>query len=213
MLTQFFFVAELKGLNFKKTPKTPWENAQVLLENPKIASSDFKNSNYHVFVILSHQCPCCQKVISHILDLVKIFPKWNWHIIAVNSINDQNFYNLELLAQNAKISEWHQPFYNPLLALRDQSKIAFYLDIRNQWTKHYKIAKTPSALIYYQNTDHNDKKKKNYDILFQGGLTDRTQLSLVQTFYLKEALIKIQNGVKPSQTLYPSLGCSIPFFN
>lgn len=132
-----------------------------------------------VLVFLSRTCPCTQQNIPYINKLVKEFPEVEF--IGVHS------------KKGSPLSEIKEVIevYKPEFPVIDDNA----LEIANI----LKANRTPQAFILNQ---------KN-EVLYSGGVTDRTNPSNASKTYLKNALAELSSNKEITEKETRSLGCVI----
>lgn len=132
-----------------------------------------------VLVFLSKTCPCTQQNIPYINELSRSYPEIDF--IGVHSVKNATEKDIEEIRQNYK-AEF------PILDDHDL-KMADSL----------KANRTPQTFIL----------DKNNNVLYSGGVTDRTNPYSAKKLYLKNALTELANNQIISEKETRSLGCVI----
>jgi hypothetical protein len=132
-----------------------------------------------VLVFLNRTCPCTQQNIPYINQLVKEFPEIEF--IGVHSKKGSGPQEIKEVIEN----------YKPDFPVIDDNN----LEIANI----LKANRTPQVVVL------NDKN----DILYNGGVTDRTNPKNASKLYLKNALADISAHREVAEKETRSLGCII----
>lgn len=132
-----------------------------------------------ILIFMSKTCPCTQQNIPYVMELAKEFPLVEF--IGIHSVRTTSQKDIDdILSQ-------HHPKFS---IVNDKDlKIANIL----------KANRTPQAIIL------NDKN----EILYSGGITNRTNPKNADKFYLKNALNEISNNKEITEKETRSLGCVI----
>lgn len=132
-----------------------------------------------VVVFLSAKCPCSGSHVSHLGQLAKDFPEFNF--VGVHS------------NQNEKIEFATQYFTGlklPFAVVRDSgAKVA----------DQFGALKTPHAFVL----------NELGETLYMGPVTDSSEFSKAKIFYLKETLVAVKTGGKIPEVQRRPLGCYI----
>ncbi len=150
----------------------------------KIEQKDFLNNTgnhqYKVLVFLNKNCPCTNFNAEYLNELQKTYT--NVDFIGVHSLKSASD---EDVARYAKEKNFNFTVIND-----KDLKIADLV----------RANRTPQTIII---------NAKNSEIVYSGGLTNRTQPKEADQFYLKDSLeeIKLTNNLSPKS--FRSLGCAI----
>lgn len=132
-----------------------------------------------VLVFLNRSCPCTQKNIPYINELVKKYQEIEF--IGVHSVKN---------GKTKEIEEIRELYKSNFVILEDHElKMANLL----------KANRTPQVFIL----------SATNDILYSGGITDRTDPSKASAFYLLNALNEVVENKNITQKETRSLGCII----
>lgn len=132
-----------------------------------------------VLVFLSKTCPCTQENIPYVNDLVKAYPQFEF--IGVHSVKGATLKDIEELKKT----------YKPQFDVIEDHE----LKIANA----LKANRTPQSFILTADNI----------VLYNGGITDRTNPFKASAFYLKNALSEVSAGETITQKETRSLGCVI----
>lgn len=132
-----------------------------------------------VLVFLNRTCPCTQQNIPYINKLVKEFPEIEF--IGVHSKKSGT------LLEIAELIETYQPIF-PVI---DDNNLLI--------ANTLKANRTPQVFIL--NKDNN--------IIYNGGVTDRTNPTNAKNTYLKNALVQLSSNNEIIEKETRSLGCII----
>ena len=132
-----------------------------------------------VLVFINRTCPCTQQNIPYLNKLVKEFPELEF--IGVHSKKNGTLLEIEEVIKN------YQPDF-PIINDNDLL-IANFL----------KANRTPQAFILSENNK----------ILYNGGVTDRTNPANAQNRYLENALLELTSHKEITEKETRSLGCVI----
>ena len=146
------------------------------------AAKEMNISNYtnnKVLVFLNRTCPCTQQNIPYINKLTSEFP--DIEFIGVHSKSGSSREEINEVIEK----------YKPQFPVVDDSK----LEIANI----LKANRTPQVFIL----------DKDNEVLYNGGVTDRTNPSQATRFYLKNALADLSANKPINEKLTRSLGCVI----
>lgn len=132
-----------------------------------------------VLIFLSKTCPCTQQNIPYINEMAKAFPEIEF--IGVHSVRKANAKDIEEIRENYK-AEF------PIIDDSDL-KMADFL----------KANRTPQTFIL----------DKNNEVLYSGGVTERTNPYSAKKLYLKNALTELGNNQAITEKETRSLGCII----
>jgi peroxiredoxin len=161
-------------------------NVRPLIIEGKNLRQDMKNWRMEigdkqglVLLFISATCPCSQSYFSHLNQMQKLFPQFQFVGIHSNKKLQQ------ILAQNY-LQKYDLDF--PVLDDRE-------LKFANQ----YQALKTPHIFVL-------DRDGK---ILFQGGATDSRNPDKAKIFYLRDALTSILKGIDIEIKETKTLGCYI----
>ena len=152
----------------------------TLTSYPEVAQKNISAIKKNkVLVFLNRTCPCTQQNIPYLNSLAKEFP--NLEFIGVHS------------KKGATVEEIKEVLnlYKPNFSIIDDNN----LEIANI----LKANRTPQVIIL------NDKN----EILYNGGITERTNPNNATKLYLKNALTEITNHQEVTQKETRSLGCII----
>lgn len=132
-----------------------------------------------VLVFLSKTCPCTQQNIPYINELAATFPEFEF--VGIHSVKNSTQKDVEELKQNYKAQ---------FTVLNDPDlKMANTL----------KANRTPQTFILANNND----------VLYNGGVSDRTNPYSAKKLYLKNALNELNNRLAITEKETRSLGCII----
>lgn len=151
----------------------------ALMSYPEKSAKSFDSNKNKVLVFLSRTCPCTQQNIPYINKLVKEFPEIEF--IGVHSKKGAPINEI-----NEVISE-----YKPLFPVIDDKD----LEIANI----LKANRTPQVVIL----------SSENNILYSGGVTDRTNPETAEKLYLKNALSQLTDHKEITEKETRSLGCII----
>lgn len=149
------------------------------LQNEPVTVEWGKNKKLTVLIFLSALCPCSHSHLSHLLRIKEQYPEVDF--LALHSNRDEDSKTVEdYFSKN--------PLNFPLLK-----------DDKSTWANRLKAYRTPHAYII----------SSKGEILYQGGVSNSTEVENAKEFYLADALNALaQNRVlKKSQTRV--LGCPI----
>lgn len=132
-----------------------------------------------VLVFLNRTCPCTQQNIPYINQLVKDYPEVEF--IGVHSKKGSSVQEIKEVVDN----------YKPQFPVIDDNQ----LEIANI----LKANRTPQVLILSESNE----------ILYNGGVTDRTNPKSATKLYLKNALAELTNHHPITEKETRSLGCVI----
>lgn len=132
-----------------------------------------------VLVFLSKTCPCTQQNIPYINEISKNFPEIEF--IGVHSVRNATSKDIEEIRENYK-AEF------PIIDDSDL-KMADFL----------KANRTPQTFILDENNN----------VLYSGGVTERTNPYSAKKLYLKNALTELANNQAITEKETRSLGCII----
>lgn len=132
-----------------------------------------------VLIFVSRTCPCTQQNIPYINELVKEFPQFEF--IGVHSVK-----GAETKLITEVISE-----YKPAFSIVDDKNLLI--------ANILKANRTPQAIIL---------NEKN-EILYNGGVTNRTNPANADKRYLHNALAQLAAGQPVTEKETRSLGCVI----
>ena len=132
-----------------------------------------------VLVFLSKTCPCTQQNIPYINEMARTFPEIEF--IGVHSVRNASAKDIEEIRQNYK-AEF------PIIDDSDL-KMADFL----------KANRTPQTFILNENNE----------VLYSGGVTERTNPYSAKKLYLKNALTELANNQAITEKETRSLGCII----
>lgn len=132
-----------------------------------------------VFIFVSRTCPCTQQNIPYINELAKEFPQYEF--IGVHSVK-----GAEVKLISEVITE-----YKPVFSIIDDKDLLI--------ANILKANRTPQAIIL---------NEKN-EILYNGGVTNRTNPKSADKLYLHKALTELAQNKPISEKETRSLGCVI----
>lgn len=132
-----------------------------------------------VIVFLNSQCPCSQAHFDHLNELQKANKEFQFIGFHSNKLVDKNV---------------AQKYF-------DKYKIDFPIfdDIKLVYANEFKALKTPHVFVL----------DKDENLLFQGGATNSRRFASASKFYLKTALLEINNNKAVSTPNARALGCYI----
>ena len=151
----------------------------ALMSYPEKSQKNFESKKVKVLVFLSRTCPCTQQNIPYINKLVKEFPE-------VEFIGVHSKKGAPLSEINEVISE-----FKPEFTVIDDKD----LEIANL----LKANRTPQSYIL----------SADNQILYNGGITDRTNPESAKKLYLKNALTQLTDHKEITEKETRSLGCII----
>lgn len=159
--------------------------------NEYLKFQDFENesSKYKMVVFLSEKCPCSKSHIDHLKEIIVKHPELK--VYGVVSEPAQSDKEAKIKAVYFKNTDFGFPIIN---------------DSKQVLVKKYKAFKTPHAVLLAKNN------VGNYEVVYQGGLTDSKTFSPTSKKYIEEAMgqlaqkqdVKVKNGF--------CLGCYIRRF-
>ena len=132
-----------------------------------------------VLVFINRTCPCTQQNIPYINKLVKEFPELEF--IGVHSKKNGTLLEIKEVIEN----------YQPDFPIVDDSNLLI--------ANFLKANRTPQAFIL---NEYNN-------ILYNGGVTDRTNPSNAKIPYLRNALLELSSHKEITEKETRSLGCVI----
>ncbi|MBP9679780.1 MAG: redoxin domain-containing protein [Bacteriovorax sp.] len=132
-----------------------------------------------VVVFLSKDCPCSKGNLDYINELAQQFTSFRFIGIHSKKQTTPDEVNLYLQDKNIRFDV----FNDPDLTIADQ----------------FKALKTPHAFIL----------STTGEILYNGGVTNSTFPKNAKDFFLRDAIINIQNHKAPVKTETKALGCFI----
>ncbi len=132
-----------------------------------------------VLVFLSKTCPCTQQNIPYINELSKTYPEIEFY--GIHSVRGATTKDVNELIEN----------YKPNFPVIEDHNLL----IANQ----LKANRTPQSIIL-------DEKN---NVIYNGGITDRTNPASAKKTYLKNALSELQNHLPITEKETRSLGCVI----
>jgi hypothetical protein len=146
-------------------------------ENRPLNINEIKKNK--VLVFISRTCPCTQKNIPYINELVKEFPQMEF--IGIHSVKQINPKLIdEIIAE-----------YKPQFTIVNDEDLAI--------ANILKANRTPQVVVL---------SEKN-EILYDGGVTNRTNPKNADKFYLHNALVEIAQNKPITEKETRSLGCVI----
>jgi len=151
----------------------------ALMSYPEKSLRPIDSKKNKVLVFLSRTCPCTQQNIPYINKLAKEFPE-------IEFIGIHSKKGAPLSEINEVISE-----YKPLFPVIDDNN----LEIANI----LKANRTPQVIVLSEDND----------ILYNGGVTDRTNPESAKKLYLKNALTQLTDHKEITEKETRSLGCII----
>ena len=150
-----------------------------LMSYPSQSLKGVDSKKNKVLIFLSRTCPCTQQNIPYLNTLAKDFPEMEF--IGVHSKKGAPIKEI-----NEIIAEFHPAF--PVLDDKD-------LEVANL----LKANRTPQVVIL--GPDNN--------VIYSGGVTDRTNPQSAKKFYLKNALTQLSQNTEITEKETRSLGCII----
>lgn len=172
-------------------PLILWANAlwaNLLIERIQAYSLKTKSNQTILFnqgqmpsvvLFLSKDCPCSKGNIDYINELSRQFP--NFRFLGIHSKKKTP--------------------YDEIAAYLNDTKLDFevYADNDLSIADQFKALKTPHIFIL----------NPQGEVIYNGGITNSTFPKNAKEFYLKEALVDIQNHKLPSHAETKTLGCFI----
>ena len=132
-----------------------------------------------VIVFINRSCPCTQQNIPYLNKLVKEFPEIEF--IGVHSKKNGTLLEINEIVEN----------YQPNFTIIDDSNLLI--------ANILKANRTPQAFILDQDSN----------IIYSGGVTDRTNPANAKNNYLKNALSELSSHKEITENETRSLGCAI----
>lgn len=132
-----------------------------------------------VIIFLNKDCPCSGSNLEYLSSLTKEFPEFTF--IGIHANKD---------VKQSEAEEFYKDMNLSFEILNDTN-----LEMANT----FNALKTPHVFIL-------DKKG---EIIYNGGVTNKTSPARAKNFYLKDALIDIKNGNNPKLSETKTLGCYI----
>jgi hypothetical protein len=155
-------------------------NLPLLLASPESKELNINEiKKTKVLIFINRTCPCTQQNIPYVIELSKEFPTIEF--IGIHSVKTTTQKDIDdILSQ-------HHPKFS---IVNDKDlKIANIL----------KANRTPQTIIL---SDKNE-------VLYNGGITNRTNPKNADKLYLKNALVEISNNKEVTEKETRSLGCVI----
>jgi hypothetical protein len=148
---------------------------------------DFSKANNEIkaLVFLSSVCPCSQSHIEHLHDLQKAYP--NLKIFGVMT----DHYDKD---SRGRVDQYYKA---------SKMKIPIIKDVEQRLIKEYKALKTPHVVLLKRNT------AGDYEILYEGGVSNHRKFSRSKKKFLQENLMALKNKEPLPYQHGKSLGCYI----
>lgn len=138
-----------------------------------------ESKKFRVFYFLSASCPCVQSHFSHLNEMIKTYPQFQF--IGFHSNKDLKIEGVITHYQQFKINF---PIY-------DDQQLVF--------ANKFKALKTPHVFILNQEGK----------TVFQGGVTNSRSVTKATKFYLRDAMDDLSQGKEPKVKFARVLGCYI----
>lgn len=139
-----------------------------------------ERSKTHVLLFLSHDCPCVNSHLAHLSEL------------------QETFTDFQFVGVQFPVADKEQE----LMDFYRQAELSFpvLMDEKFELINKYKALRTPHVFIL----------RNEAQILYQGSVSDSTDIERSQHRYLEQALVQLRKDepVKPNKTR--PLGCVIP---
>lgn len=132
-----------------------------------------------VVVFLSARCPCSNSHITEIKELSEKFKKFQFVVLHSNADESQ---------EEAKVYFKNSGFSFPVIG-----------DVKTKYADQLQALKTPHAYIF----------SEKGDVLYQGGVSNSSDLSKSDRKYLREALEDVDQNKSVRTPQGRTLGCSI----
>ncbi len=164
-------------------------NLSVVASELTEPSHFFKGSSPHkVLIFLSKNCPCSRSHVQHLNTLNTAYKEVSFYGIVTDPINKSS--------QHEVYSYYQAKNFNfPII--KDPKQIL---------VKKYKALKTPHAVILSKGLS------EDYNIVYQGGVSNRRNFSNSNQKFLQENLRQITQGLPLKYKVGKSLGCYIRRF-
>lgn len=152
----------------------------ILMSYPELHTKNYNELKKNkIFIFINRTCPCTQQNIPYINELVKEFPQFEF--IGVHSVKNAHSKSIDEV-----ISE-----YNPRFSIIDDKDLLV--------ANILKANRTPQVVIL------NDEN----EIVYTGGVTNRTNPKGADKFYLHNALAELAQKKPITEKITRSLGCII----
>lgn len=163
-------------------------NLNLVFADSYLKPADFENetSKYKLAVFLSEKCPCSRSHLSHVQDLMKLYPE-----LKVYGVISEP-------AQNEKQRISKDEYF-----LKTNFGFPIINDEQQLLVKKYKALKTPHVVLV------RSEQKKNPEVVYEGGLTDSKNYNDKSKKYLELALKDMASGNEVQQKSGFCLGCYI----
>jgi len=145
----------------------------------KSVSIESKKKDYTVAYFLSSSCPCSQAHFTHLNNLQKKYPNFNFI----------GFHSHKGITKK-KAQEYFSQF---------EIKFPILLDRELDYANEFAAVKTPHVFI----------KDSKGEIVYQGAVTNSRNPERASKFYLKEVLADLSDDKDPQYKNVKSIGCYI----
>ena len=137
-----------------------------------------------ILVFLSQKCPCSCSHVSHLNELSQKHKNISFFGVISEPVDQEN--------QNEVVNYFKKEnFAFPII--RDDQQV-----LVNQ----YGALKTPHSIILKKNQD-------NYEVIYEGGVSDKSQFTKSTKHFLEENLTQVKLGKELTYKQGVSLGCYI----